>query len=75
VLPSGADVFVGEGESDPVARLIADANAELDRQRTAEAGVIAAKATDIERVQRTKKARAMRHLRRALTLLGYRSPR
>jgi hypothetical protein len=70
-LPAGGVTYVAEGEIDPVATLIADASRRLDAERAAEAKALAAKAADIERVRRTKKARVMRHLRKAMTLLGY----
>jgi hypothetical protein len=72
LVPSGADViYVGEGAVDPVAIMLREANAKLDAERAAETRALAAKAADIERVRRTKKARVMRHLRKAMTLLGY----
>jgi hypothetical protein len=69
-LPSGADTFVAEGEVDPVARLLADASARLDREREAEARAQAAKAADIERVKNTRRARAARRFRSALQMFA-----
>jgi hypothetical protein len=70
VIPSGQDVtYVGEGAVDPVAFLINEAAAELDRQRAAEARALAAKAADIERARRTKLARTRRRIRKALSWL------
>jgi hypothetical protein len=43
----------------------------LDAERAEAERVRAAKAADIERARGTKKARVMRHLRKAMTLLGY----
>jgi hypothetical protein len=68
-LPTGGVTFVADGEVDPVARLIADANAKLDRERAEEARALAAKAADVERLRRTKKARALRRFGRALKTL------
>jgi hypothetical protein len=65
VLPSGADVFVGEGQSDPVAILLREANARLDAERAAEARAIAAAAADIERVKATRRAHALKRLTKA----------
>jgi hypothetical protein len=70
VLPSGADVFVGEGQSDPVARLISEANAEFDRQRAAEPRAVAAKAADVEREKATRSARTMRRFKRMLKMFA-----
>ena len=67
LLPSGGAVtYVAEGEVDPVARMIAQAGAELDRQLAAEVRAAAAKAADIERARGMRGARNMRRLKRAM---------
>lgn len=70
VLPTSGQVYVREGEEDPVAIAIREAGAELDRQRDAEARALAAKAADIARLTNTRGARNMRKLRRALRAFG-----
>jgi hypothetical protein len=60
LLPSGTVTFVGEGEVDPIARLIADAEARLAAERaTAEKARLAAIADD-ERMKGAKAARQER---------------
>jgi hypothetical protein len=67
-LPTADAVFVGEGEVDPVARLLADANAKLDTEKAETERVRLAALADIERAKNTRRARAMRRLTRALKL-------
>ena len=71
VLPSGGSVtYVGEGQADPVARMIAEAGAELDRQRAVEERARLSAIADIERAKNTRKARNTRRLKRALRAFG-----
>jgi hypothetical protein len=67
-LPTADAVFVDEGEPDPVARLLADAGAKLDREREAEARARAAKAADEARAKNTRRARSWRRFKGALTM-------
>jgi hypothetical protein len=69
-LPSGGVTYVAEGEIDPVARLIADANAQLDAERAAEAKALAAKAADVERAKATRAARVTKRFRQAFKLFA-----
>jgi hypothetical protein len=69
-LPTADALFVGEGEVDPVARLIADANAKLDAERTEAERVRLAALADIERVKNTRRARAAKRLRQALRMFA-----
>jgi hypothetical protein len=68
-LPTADVTFVAEGEVDPVARLIADANAKLDAERAEAERVRLAALADIERAKRTKRARLVRRFGRALKAL------
>jgi hypothetical protein len=71
-LPSGYDsTFVSEGGVDPVAVMLRAAEQKLDAERAAEAKALAAKADDAERLRRTKEARVMRRLGKALRAAGY----
>jgi hypothetical protein len=69
-LPAGGVTYVAEGEIDPVARLLAAANARLDAERAAEAQALAARAADLERTRRTRSARGLRRLGKALKMLA-----
>ena len=60
---------------DPARHLLDEASAALDRARADEEQARRAAIADIERAKNTRKARAMRRLKRALTLIGYRRPR
>ena len=70
LLPSGGVTFVGEGEVDPVARMIAEAHAKLDHERDAAERQRLAAIADIERARRTRLARAARRFRRALKMFA-----
>jgi hypothetical protein len=67
-LPTGGVTYVAEGEADPVATLIADANAKLDREHAEAERVRLAAIADIERARNTRSARAARRLKRALKM-------
>jgi hypothetical protein len=69
-LPTGGVTYVADGESDPVARLIADAEAKLDAERAEEARALAAKVADAKRLGDTKRARARRRVEKALKVLA-----
>jgi hypothetical protein len=69
-LPTADAVFVGEGEVDPVARLITDANAKLDAERAVAERVRLAALADIKRVKNTRRARARRRVEKALKVLA-----
>jgi hypothetical protein len=71
-LPAGGVTYVAEGEVDPVATLIADANAKLDRQHAEAERVRLAAIADVERAKSTRSASAARRFRRALRLIGIR---
>lgn len=69
MLPSaGSVVYAGDGSEDPVRVLLREANAKLDAERAAEAKARAAAVADLERARLTRRARAARHLRKALRL-------
>ena len=75
LLPSADAVYVAEGAEDPVAIMIREASAELDRQRDAAERAAAAKAADIERARGMRGARNMRRLKRAMrAVFGRRGP-
>jgi hypothetical protein len=68
VLPSGHDAVFVDGP-DPVAVLIAEASRKADAERAEAERQQRAAALDIERVRRTKLARARKRLKRALSWL------
>lgn len=70
LLPTSGVTYVREGAEDPVAIMIREAGAELDRQRAAEARALAAKVADIERAKNTRRARAMRRLTKAMRMFA-----
>jgi hypothetical protein len=73
VLPSGGETFVA-GSVNPVAIMLREVGAALDREREIEARALAAKAadvmraTEIERAKNTRRARVLRKLSRALRM-------
>ena len=71
LLPSGgADRCFSRGRDRSGPAQIAEAGAELDRQRAAEVRAAAAKAADVARLANTRRARNVRKLRRALIAIG-----
>ena len=66
VLPSGGSLTLVNGEADPVVRMIAEAGAELDRQRAEDERAEAARLSDIERAKNTRRARVGRRLKKAM---------
>jgi hypothetical protein len=64
--PTASVIFV-DGD-DPARLLLRDAGARLDREHAEAERKQKTAALDIEQVKRTKRARAMRHLRKALRL-------
>ena len=70
MLPSGGQVYVRNGQEDPVAIMIREASAELDAARAADERVRLAAIADIERAKNTRKARNTRRLKRALRAFG-----
>jgi hypothetical protein len=66
LLPTAGATYVGEGQEDPVAVMIREAGAELDRQRAAEERLRLAAIADAARLANTRRARTMRRLNRAL---------
>jgi hypothetical protein len=72
-IPSGFDAtFVAEGAADPLAVMIAEGNAKLDRLAAEERQREAARLADIARLANTRGARAAKRLRHALRLVGIR---
>jgi hypothetical protein len=70
VMPSGyADVFLAPGSADPVSLMIADASAKLDREHAEAERIRLAAIADIERAKATRRARAAKRFRHALTAL------
>lgn len=68
-LPAGYNsTFVAEGAADPLAIMIAEGNARLDRIAAEERQREAARLADIERAKNTRRARAARRLKRALRM-------
>jgi hypothetical protein len=73
VLPSGyGDTFIAEGAADPLAVMIAEGHAKLDRIAEEERQREAARLADIARLANTRTARAAKRLRHALRLVGIR---
>jgi hypothetical protein len=69
VIPMGQDVHLFGEDIGRAARLLDDANANLDAARAAEAKALAAKFADEARVKLTRRARAARRLKRALRMV------
>jgi hypothetical protein len=68
-LPRGYDAtYVAEGAADPLAVMLREGHAALDRIRAEEERALAAKAADIARMANTKRARARRYLGKALKM-------
>ena len=65
VIPSGYDAMYIDGP-DPVSAMIAEASARLDREAAEAERVRLAAIADHERVRKTRRARTMRHLMRAI---------
>jgi hypothetical protein len=65
-LPRGYDAT--EGAADPLAVMLREGHAALDRIRAEEERALAAKAADIARMANTKRARARRYLGKALKM-------
>jgi hypothetical protein len=75
-LPSGFDAtFIAEGGADPLAVMLREANARLDREHAEAERVRMLAIADVERARSTRSARAARRFRRALRLIGFRGPR
>lgn len=73
ILPAGYDLtFVAEGAADPLAVMIAEGNAKLDRIAAEERQREAARLADIARLANTRGASAAKRLRHALRLIGIR---
>jgi hypothetical protein len=71
VMPSGFEnVHLAEGSANPLAAMVAEANAKLDAKRAAAERARAATLADIERAKATRKAKALRRFRRALKLFA-----
>jgi hypothetical protein len=69
-IPSGFDAtFVAEGAADPLAIMLREGAAKLDRMAEEERQREAARLADIERAHNTRRARAMRRFRGALKVL------
>jgi hypothetical protein len=68
LLPSGADVFVADGEADPLTVMLSEANARLDAERAEAERVRLAALADIERARNTRRAKAARRFKRALQM-------
>jgi hypothetical protein len=68
VLPSGHDAVFADGP-DPVAAMVREAGAALDRERAEAERQQKTAALDAERARRTKLARARKRLKRALSWL------
>jgi hypothetical protein len=70
-LPSGFDAtFIGENGVDPLAVMIREGNARLDRIAEEERQREAARLADIERLASTKRARVRRRLGKALKMFA-----
>jgi len=68
-MPSGyASTFVAEGAVDPLAIMIAQADAKLAHERATEAKAKAAKVADIGRMRLTRRSRIARRFRKALKM-------
>jgi hypothetical protein len=63
--PSGSTIF-GDGEVDPARRMIDEAHAALDRQRTEEERQRKATIANAERTKAMRRARVRRRLTKAL---------
>jgi hypothetical protein len=68
ILPTGYGETFTDGP-DPLAVMLREGNARLDRERQAEAKAKAAKLADEARERNTRRARAMRRLGKALKFL------
>lgn len=66
LLPAAGSNVIYTGGEDPVAVMIREAGAELDRQRVAEERKRQAAIADVARLANTRKARSMRRLKRAM---------
>jgi hypothetical protein len=70
-LPAGYDsTFIAEGGVDPLAVMIAEGNAKLDRIAGEERQREAARLADNKRAQSTRRARAARRFRSALQMFA-----
>jgi hypothetical protein len=72
-VPSGTELFVTEGEIDPIAIMLRQAGETLDRERAEAERKRLSAIADIERAQRTKRARSLRRLMRAFRAFAART--